>query len=46
MSASVVIGFVLTGVALLVFLGWAYREVRRVDQVIREVDTDRGRQAG
>ncbi|MDP9022982.1 MAG: hypothetical protein M3N57_09895 [Actinomycetota bacterium] len=43
MSASVVIGFVLTGVAMLAFLGWTYRQVRRVDHVIRDVDGRRSR---
>ncbi|MBW3579104.1 MAG: hypothetical protein KY462_15500 [Actinobacteria bacterium] len=38
MSTSLVIGFVLTGVAMLAFLGWTYRQVRRVDHVIRDVD--------
>lgn len=41
MSGGVLVGFVLTGVCLVVFLLWTWHELRRVDEVpsLRE---DRG----
>ena len=35
-------GLLLTGIALLILLVWARREVRRVDRIIEEVDRKLG----
>ncbi len=39
MTRGVMIGFLLTGMTLLVFLLWTFLETRRVDRVIEEVGT-------
>lgn len=39
MTPSVLVGFLLTGMTLVVFLLWAFFEMRRVDRVIDEVGT-------
>lgn len=42
MSTGVIVGFVGTGVALVVFLIWTWLQVRRVDRVAREQLDDEG----
>lgn len=38
-TRSVLVGFLLTGLAVVVFMLWTFWEMRRVDRVIEEVAT-------